>query len=125
MSGSSYVTCPSMLPDPFFRIWVKNIHKAKHGSDTGAYDHLGHFVSPVLDDLFADTKDDTLTTNQLTHLHKRSRCAMDPFGWFADVFELFSIWWISETQQGVNKEEMRGVYDVRFSSFDFALSLDV
>lgn len=31
------------MPDPFFRVNIKNIHKTKHGSDTGVYDKEGRF----------------------------------------------------------------------------------
>lgn len=37
----SYPTCPGWLPDPFFRLFLKNVHKDKHGNDTGTYDHKG------------------------------------------------------------------------------------
>lgn len=97
----------------------------QHGSDTGTYDHLGHFVPPCFENLFTDASHDMLTTAQLAHLHRRSRCAMDPFGWFADVFELFSIWWISETKQGVGKEELRGVYDVGLHHSDVSFSINI
>eukprot|EP00879_Flechtneria_rotunda_P028503 GHRR01030626.1.p1 GENE.GHRR01030626.1~~GHRR01030626.1.p1 ORF type:complete len:149 (-),score=21.49 GHRR01030626.1:195-641(-) len=32
----SYPSCPTILPDPFFRIYLKNFHRCKHGSDSGA-----------------------------------------------------------------------------------------
>lgn len=31
------------LPDPFMRIWVANIHRCKHGSDSESYDRRGQF----------------------------------------------------------------------------------
>lgn len=40
----SYPTVPGILPDPFFRLFLDNVHKAKHGSDTGVYDNEGRFV---------------------------------------------------------------------------------
>ncbi|KAI1463598.1 uncharacterized protein F4812DRAFT_468504 [Daldinia caldariorum] len=36
------------LPDPFFRVFLADVHRAKHGSDTGAFDAEGRFVPPAL-----------------------------------------------------------------------------
>ena len=40
----SYATCAGIFPDIFFRVFLDNIHRAKHGSDSGVYDNEGRFV---------------------------------------------------------------------------------
>ena len=51
----SYGTLPpgQFLPDPYLRIYVKRIHKVKHGSDTGSDDNEGRFRPQQFADFFA------------------------------------------------------------------------
>lgn len=49
----SYATAPTVVPDPFFRIYTHRIHKAKHGSDSMSYDNEGRFRPQQFEDFFA------------------------------------------------------------------------
>lgn len=43
----SLVSSPGWLPDPFLRVFTRNIHRGKHGSDQEVYDHEGRFIPQV------------------------------------------------------------------------------
>jgi hypothetical protein len=49
----SYRTGKSLLPDILFRIYIDNIHKNKHGSDSMSYDAEGRFRPQQFEDFFA------------------------------------------------------------------------
>eukprot|EP00850_Spirogloea_muscicola_P016078 SM000128S26211 [mRNA] locus=s128:181011:183191:+ [translate_table: standard] len=118
--GFSYYTLDGWLPSPFFEIYIRNIHGAKHGSDTGV------FVPARFEELF--TKFDKQKKGgfyfkdvlQLTNAHRN---VADPFGWFAAKFEWFFTWWLAKDENGfLTKEAVRGIYDGSF--FEYAMNLN-
>jgi len=104
----------SYLPDPFFRVYVGGIHKAKHGSDTETYDSEGRFRPQMFEDIFSKWDSDgdgSLTFRELFDMIRGNRNAVDPFGWFAAVFEFGTTWLLVQKDGKVSKEDLRQVYD--------------
>ncbi|KAK3345990.1 Caleosin related protein-domain-containing protein [Lasiosphaeria hispida] len=102
------------LPDPLFRVYVGGVHKAKHGSDSGTYDHEGRFVPQAFEDMFskwdADRKG-ALSFVELWRMIAGNRLVVDPFGWFAAIFEFGSTWLLLQKDGMVSKEDLRRTYD--------------
>jgi hypothetical protein len=128
----SYPTQSSLLPDPFFRIYIDNIHKDKHGSDTGTYDTEGRFIPQKFEDMFSKYADgrDYLTLWDISRLMKGQRLIADPIGWGGAFFECeithyrFSHHYNTDYPVGLAtyillwpndgrmvKEDIRGIYD--------------
>ncbi|KAL8730134.1 MAG: hypothetical protein Q9181_004759 [Wetmoreana brouardii] len=132
--GLSYPTVPGILPDPFFRIYVDRLHKAKHGSDSMTYDNQGRFRPQQFEDIFA--KYDRggkggLDAGDVWIFWKEQRMVFDFFGWTACALEsmplpsinlyadspflppigiaTYLLLWPAD---GImKKEEVRGIYD--------------
>ena len=104
----------SYLPDPFFRIYVDSIHKAKHGSDTGIYDsdgHLRHALYEELFDKFDGSGTGSLGVSELFWLLKKDRVAADPAGWSFAFMEWGTTWLLLQKGGRVWKEDLRQCYD--------------
>lgn len=90
-SNFSYPTLSGIIPDPMFRIYVANIYKDKHGSDTGTYDNEGRFLPQKFEDIFSkygQGKDkDRLSFWDAMNVMKGQRLIADPIGWFGAFFE--------------------------------------
>eukprot|EP01117_Protostelium_nocturnum_P012379 TRINITY_DN4567_c0_g1_i1.p1 TRINITY_DN4567_c0_g1~~TRINITY_DN4567_c0_g1_i1.p1 ORF type:complete len:282 (+),score=73.68 TRINITY_DN4567_c0_g1_i1:95-940(+) len=102
------------IPDPFFRISVKGIHKCKHGSDSGSYDNEGRFVPQKFEEIFSKYDTDGkggLTFTEMWNAMKGYRVIMDFFGWFALFFELGTTYLLIAKDGVMTKEDMRRVYD--------------
>ncbi|KAF1945719.1 caleosin domain-containing protein [Clathrospora elynae] len=110
----SYPTCPTWLPDPFFRIYLKNVHKDKHGSDSGTYDHEGRFLPQKFEDIFSKYAEgrDYLTLEDVKKLLSGQRCLIDPVGWGGAMFEWTATYILLWPEDGrMMKEDIRGIYD--------------
>ncbi|KAJ5981496.1 hypothetical protein N7522_013917 [Penicillium canescens] len=104
----------SWFPDPYFRVYLTSIHKAKHGSDSGTYDPEGRFIPQLFENLFSKWDKDgdgALTLRELFQLMHGHRCVADPFGWSAALFEWGTTWLLIQKDSKVYKEDLRAVYD--------------
>lgn len=112
-------------------IFLKNVHRDKHGSDTGTYDHEGRFVPQRFEDIFAKYAEgrDYLTIWDVSNVLKGQRCIADPIGWGGAFFECKSsqllcrrmfllmitgiatyiMLWPEDGR--MMKEDIRGIYD--------------
>ena len=97
----SYPTLPTTgkkltdwLPDPFMRIYVANIQRCKHGSDTENYDRRGHFqpnkFEEMLNSYSSRHMKDSLSFKDALVMVVERRDLMDFFGVFAFLFEWLS-----------------------------------
>ena len=107
----SYPTLPTKgnrlrdwLPDPFMRIYVANIHRCKHGSDSESYDRRGHFrpsqFESILDDYSTRHNKDALSFSDAMAMIRERRDLMDLFGWFAFMFEWGSTYMLLWPEDG-------------------------
>ncbi|TVU11811.1 hypothetical protein EJB05_45416 [Eragrostis curvula] len=98
-----------------FPIYVKNIHKGKHGSDSGVYDANGRFVPEKFEEIFkkhAKTRPDALTGNELQELLQANREPKDFRGWLGGFTEWKVLYALCKDKDGfLHKETVRAVYD--------------
>ncbi|TFK38729.1 Caleosin [Crucibulum laeve] len=112
--GFSYLTWGSILPDPFFRLKIRYMHKAKHGSDSESYTKIGEFDETRFSyvfDMYSKPPHTHLSFNEILRMMRGNRGPYDPFGWLA-ALEWVAVYIMLWPEDGrMKREDVKGVYD--------------
>uniref|UniRef100_A0A453PIE6 EF-hand domain-containing protein n=1 Tax=Aegilops tauschii subsp. strangulata TaxID=200361 RepID=A0A453PIE6_AEGTS len=98
-----------------FDIYIANIQKGIHGSDSGSYDAQGRFVPAKFNDIFtkyAKVKPNALNEDELDAMRTANRKEGDFKGWAASKAEWGLLYSLAKDKDGfLQKDTVRTVYD--------------
>uniref|UniRef100_A0A0A9BVF3 Caleosin n=1 Tax=Arundo donax TaxID=35708 RepID=A0A0A9BVF3_ARUDO len=108
-------TRPENATSSHLDIYIENIYKGIHGSDSGSYDAEGRFVPEKFDEIFAKhakTVPDALTSDEIDALLVANRVPGDYKGWVGATSEWKILYSLGKDKDGLlRKDVVRGAYD--------------
>nr|DAD32183.1 TPA_asm: hypothetical protein HUJ06_011034 [Nelumbo nucifera] len=111
----SWQSRPGKFPSLLFPIEIRNIHRTKHGSDSGVYDTEGRFVPAKFEEIFhkhAPSSSNALTSKELSQMLKSNRIPKNYYGWLAAWGEWTILYYLCKDKDGfLHKETIRSAYD--------------
>lgn len=109
------ITSPVDASLPHLAIYIEYIHRAMHGSDTGALDGEGRFVPQKFEEIFikhAKIRPNALTSLEVEEMILANRDPLDPRSWAAPKREWGLIYKLASDKNGfLHKDSVRGIYD--------------
>lgn len=129
----SYSTLDTWIPDPFFTVHLRNIHRCKHGSDTSVYERDGSVKPERMDWMFANfaasssgivgqSSSSSILTSQkgsqkglslmdITRMIYSNRDLWDWSGWIGVMLEWGFLYALAGQDGVIPEEAIRGQYD--------------
>ncbi|KAF7085743.1 hypothetical protein CFC21_089140 [Triticum aestivum] len=108
-------TRPENATTSRFDIYIANIQKGIHGSDSGSYDAQGRFVPAKFNEIFtkyAMVKPNALNEDELDAMRTANRKEGDFKGWAASKAEWGMLYSLAKDKDGfLQKDTVRTVYD--------------
>ncbi|PNT69513.1 probable peroxygenase 5 [Brachypodium distachyon] len=108
-------TRPENATTSTFSIYIENIQKGIHTSDSGSYDAQGNFVQAKFDEIFSKygkTTPNALTESELEQMRHANRKDNDFKGWAASKAEWDQLYGLAKDKNGLlHKDTTRTVYD--------------
>jgi len=116
-AGLAYASQKSWIPvlgNPFFKVFVENIHRDKHGSDSETFDTEGRFVPEKYEEIFSKYDKGNkggLDIYDLGRMLRYNTNANDIFGPSAAVLEWGTLYLLCAQNGIISKEDVRTCFD--------------